>query len=768
MAAESLPTVSCIMPTANRAAFIPAAVTCFLGQDYAARELIVLDNGAAPIDHLLPSDPRIRYLRAPPGSKLGALRNAACEAATGEIIVHWDDDDWYPPDRISRQVACLMGSGADLCGSSQLYFIDAHGQRAWAYKAHGARPWLAGSSLTYWRRLWQRRPFDAIQVGEDTRFVMALARDRVVDLADPGLCVAAVHANNTSPKRPLGNEWRAVAVDEVLALQGATVQAPGIGTLMPRVCIGIHAHSDPVRLAATLRNLALHTSAEVQRLLLIDGPDAGLRAALAQYTHLSASVTDEPRGAPACFNRLLREADADVYVFLESGSLVGPGWLDHLLAALAADATHGLAGPSTNMAWSVQGDLRGRGARADNINEIARQLALRSAGQWQNLAPLHCLADFCYAVRRDVAQRIGGADEGYGQGPCWEMDYTVRAARAGFASVWARAAYVYRMPFTAQRQRDEARLMPESKAHYQRKFCGQMLDGSRSHVVDNCRGDQCPSFAPVQRIRLHHALRPEVAAGAAETVAAQVASPSPARPLVSCIMPTAGRLPWVLQSIRYFQRQDYPNLELVIVDDGTEDVSAHLPRDPRIRYVHRPKLGSIGAKRNLACEMAQGSYVAHWDDDDWYGASRLSAQLAPLLRGEADITALTGTPFFDVAEWQFWRCSPALYARIFRQAVHGGTLVYARSLFGAACRFPNISLAEDAAFLQASIRCGARLQAVASADHFVYVRHGRNAWRFGCGQLGDKAAWTPIELPDYLADDMPYYRQHRPVALHGT
>jgi GT2 family glycosyltransferase len=53
------------------------------------------------------------------------------------------------------------------------------------------------------------------------------------------------------------------------------------------------------------------------------------------------------------------------------------------------------------------------------------------------LEPLHSLADFCYAVRRDVIETIGATDEVYGLGPCWEMDYNVRAARAGFRGVWA-------------------------------------------------------------------------------------------------------------------------------------------------------------------------------------------------------------------------------------------------------------------------------------------------------------------------------------------
>src|SRR5262249_53600259 len=59
-----LPLVSCIMPTADRHAFIPRAIRQFCRQDYPERELIVLDAGQNPVLDLIPADPRIRYIRA--------------------------------------------------------------------------------------------------------------------------------------------------------------------------------------------------------------------------------------------------------------------------------------------------------------------------------------------------------------------------------------------------------------------------------------------------------------------------------------------------------------------------------------------------------------------------------------------------------------------------------------------------------------------------------------------------------------------------------
>src|SRR4051794_36348973 len=89
-------------------------------------------------------------------------------------------------------------------------------------------------------------------------------------------------------------------------------------------------------------------------------------------------------------------------------------------------------------------------------------------------------------------------------------------------------------------------------------------------------------------------------------------------PLISCIMPTYNRRAYVPRAIEYFLRQDYPNKELIIVDDGTDPVSDLVPADERIRYIRLNVKQPIGTKRNLACQEARGSIIIHWDDDDWH------------------------------------------------------------------------------------------------------------------------------------------------------
>lgn len=161
-------------------------------------------------------------------------------------------------------------------------------------------------------------------------------------------------------------------------------------------------------------------------------------------------------------------------------------------------------------------------------------------------------------------------------------------------------------------------------------------------------------------------------------------------PMVSAIMPTRDRPEFAQQAVRYFCDQDYPNKELIVIEDGTPALVGLLPDDPRVRYVATGKpLRSIGAMRNEACELARGEIIAHWDDDDWYGSERLSRQAEPICAGESDLTALRDSLMLDLATWRFWRCQPDLHRRIFYIGdVHGATMMYRRRLWEQG-RFPT-------------------------------------------------------------------------------
>lgn len=196
-------TVSCIMPTYNRRPFVGRAVAQFLAQDYAARELIVVDDGSDAIADLLPLDPRIRLIRLAHRASIGAKRNLACEASHGDVIVHWDDDDWMASRRLTYQVGALDGHSADVCGLSRLYFYNEESRLAWlyTYPARKGFPWLAGGTLCYRKAIWRGVAFQNRDEGEDTTWLRAIPHPRLVALRDFTFYVARMHSANTG-RRP--------------------------------------------------------------------------------------------------------------------------------------------------------------------------------------------------------------------------------------------------------------------------------------------------------------------------------------------------------------------------------------------------------------------------------------------------------------------------------------------------------------------------------------------------------------------------------------
>ena len=218
-----VPLASCIMPTADRRSLVPQAIHHFLRQDYPNRELIILDDGADSVADLIPQDSRIRYLRLDRKFSMGVKHNMACEMAHGEIIVHWDDDDWVSPQRISYQVRELqeqtMKTSMDtLCGLSRVMFYEPRAQRAWEYQYPGGRPWVLGATFCYYKQFSERHRFPDMNEGADTTFVWNLQNTYVRAHPDHTFYVGTVHAHNTSTKRTETIGWRSLSNEDVRGL----------------------------------------------------------------------------------------------------------------------------------------------------------------------------------------------------------------------------------------------------------------------------------------------------------------------------------------------------------------------------------------------------------------------------------------------------------------------------------------------------------------------------------------------------------------------
>ncbi len=144
----------------------------------------------------------------------------------------------------------------------------------------------------------------------------------------------------------------------------------------------------------------------------------------------------EPTGFVRNANRGFAASDADVVVLLNSDTLVTPGWLLRLLAALATDERIGCAMPMSNeasfhslavpMGWSVF--------------QYAKDLGERGPHEPFDAVTV---GGFCVAFRRAALEDVGVFDEAFGRGYGEESDWCMRARSKGWRSVGVPDAFVY-------------------------------------------------------------------------------------------------------------------------------------------------------------------------------------------------------------------------------------------------------------------------------------------------------------------------------------
>lgn len=144
------PLVSVCTPTFNRRPFIPMMFQCFKNQTYPAHriEWIIVDDGTDKIDDLIQSSgiTQIRYFSLPNKLSLGEKRNYMHTHAKGNIIVYMDDDDYYPPERISHAVERLSEDKDALCaGSSEIYIYYKHIHKMYQCGPYGPNHATAGT-----------------------------------------------------------------------------------------------------------------------------------------------------------------------------------------------------------------------------------------------------------------------------------------------------------------------------------------------------------------------------------------------------------------------------------------------------------------------------------------------------------------------------------------------------------------------------------------------------------------------------------------------
>lgn len=189
------PMVSCIMVTRGWVHPARWAIDAFRYQSYTNRELVIAttnrEGNLRPyVDGL--RDPRIRFLDVLPQElSLGAQRNAAVDAAAGEFVCTWDDDDLYGVDRLAAGITAIATTGA---AAALLERVNIWWPARQSLAVTRKRPWE--NTMLARRAALARYP--EVDKGEDTEVVAGLfERHPVVLIDDPNLYTYVFWGANT-------------------------------------------------------------------------------------------------------------------------------------------------------------------------------------------------------------------------------------------------------------------------------------------------------------------------------------------------------------------------------------------------------------------------------------------------------------------------------------------------------------------------------------------------------------------------------------------
>jgi hypothetical protein len=202
---KKYPFVSVCTPTFNRRPFINAMIACFNAQDYPQdrMEWIIIDDGTDPIEDLVASHPRVKYFKYDTKMTLGKKRNLLHEKSRGEILVYMDDDDYYPPKRVSHAVEMLVSHPEALCaGSSEIYIYFKHIKQMKRFGPYGPNHATAGTFAFKRKLIKNNRYNDDACLAEERAFL----KDYTVPFVqlDPMKVILVFsHEHNTFDKRKL-------------------------------------------------------------------------------------------------------------------------------------------------------------------------------------------------------------------------------------------------------------------------------------------------------------------------------------------------------------------------------------------------------------------------------------------------------------------------------------------------------------------------------------------------------------------------------------
>lgn len=126
--------------------------------------------------------------------------------------------------------------------------------------------------------------------------------------------------------------------------------------------------------------------------------------------------------------------------------------------------------------------------------------------------------------------------------------------------------------------------------------------------------------------------------------------------ILSVIVPVYNVELYLEQCVESILTQEYHQLDIILVDDGSTDSSGSLcdlfsKKDERVRVIHKKNEGLIGARYTGVCE-AIGDFITFVDSDDWISPEMYENLMALILDNDADMVSAGFVRYWNENKWK--------------------------------------------------------------------------------------------------------------------
>lgn len=341
-----------------------------------------------------------------------------------------------------------------------------------------------------------------------------------------------------------------------------------------------------------LNSIKKHTKNVDYRIIFVDNASSdGTVEYLKQIQNSILISNNENRGFAKAMNQGLKKVSAEFTVWLNNDTIVTSNWLRELIDHLKENEHVGAIGPVSNGSGLIQ---KVEGLENDDDKSIEK-FASSIKKEFKNyVIEYHRIAGFCIVMKSKLILEVGEIDDEFNHGGYDDDDYCMRIREKGYKILIAEDVFVYHksgVSFTSAKDPDfDLRyLMPLGRRKLLRKW--------HPNKYEN-------------KILEHE------------------------KPLVSIIMTTMDRKKMICNAINSIINQTYDNWELIIVNDGGENIQEIVNEfnDSRIHYIHLEKNQGKSHANNMGIDSSAGKIIAYLDDDDKWYSNHLDITINELMR----------------------------------------------------------------------------------------------------------------------------------------